>query len=80
MLIPYLKLSDDERIIVVQRELAEGRHVLTELTTTIDGRPATILACKEWGVIVLGNRLIALGTYPLIQLDEISTGPEQSSG
>jgi hypothetical protein len=73
MLVPYLNLTLDERAQIVQRELAEKRITLTEEPTRINGHPATVLACKQWGVIVLGNTLFALDRYPLIKLDDIST-------
>jgi hypothetical protein len=74
MLIPYLNLTPDERTQIVQQELAEKRITLTEEPTTIDGRPAIVLACKQWGVIALGDRLLGLDRYPLIKLDNLSTG------
>jgi hypothetical protein len=79
MLIPYLNLTADERAQIVQQELAENRITLTEEPTTINGHPATVLACKQWGVIALGNRLLGLDRYPLIKLDNISTGPQEEA-
>jgi hypothetical protein len=46
MLIPYLNLTPDERAQIVHQELAENRITLTEEPTTINGHPATVLACK----------------------------------
>jgi hypothetical protein len=74
MLLPYLKLSREDRLQIVQLELAEGREVWTELPTTIDGHQTKVLACKPWGVIILGGYLLALDTYPLVALPSISTG------
>ena len=74
MLVPYLNLKPEDRIRVVLLELAEGKEVWTELLTTIDGQPAKVLACKHWGVIVIGGRLLALDRYPLIKLDSLSVG------
>ena len=65
MLVPYLNLSPDERIRIVLQELAEKRTVLTEEPTTFNGRPAAVLACKQWGVIVLGDQLMGLEVYPV---------------
>ena len=62
----------------VQQELAEGKHVLSEVSTTIDGQPAKVLACRQWGVIVLGDRLLALERYPLVSIDNLSTSPKSS--
>jgi len=74
MLVPYLNLSPDERVQIVLQELAEKRTTLTEEPTMINGKPAKILACKQWGVIVLGNVLLGLGSYPLIKLDNLQMG------
>lgn len=80
MLVPYLNLSPDERAQIVMQELAEKRIVLTEEPTMFNGQPATVLACKPWGVIVLGDQLLALEVYPLINLGSLSTEPAQESG
>ena len=76
MILPYVNLAPDVRLTIVQQELAESREVFSEIPTMINGQPATILACKKWGVIALGNRLMALPTYPLIKLDNVSIGPQ----
>jgi hypothetical protein len=76
MLVPYYNLSPEGRARIVQQEIAEGKVVLTQVPTTIDGQAASVLACKQWGVIVLGDRLVGLSSYPLITLDSISTTPE----
>jgi hypothetical protein len=80
MLVPYLNLSPDERIRIVLQELAEKRTVLTEEPTTFNGQPATVLACKQWGVIVLGDQLMGLEVYPLINLGSVSTETPQETG
>ena len=79
MLVPYFNLTPDERAQIVQQELAEKRITLTEEPTTINGHPATVLACKQWGVIALGDRLLGLDRYPLITLDNISAGPQEEA-
>jgi hypothetical protein len=76
MLLPYVNLSPNDRLHIVQQELAEGKQVFSEMPTTINGQPVTVLACKEWGVIVLGDRALALETYPLVALQSISASPE----
>jgi hypothetical protein len=80
LLVPYLNLSPDERIQIVLQELAEKRTVLTEEPTTFNGQPGTLRACKRWGVIVLGDRLLALGRYPLIELGSLSAETPQDTG
>ena len=79
MLVPYFNLTPDERAQIVQQELAEKRITLTDEPTTINGHPATVLACKQWGVIALGDRLLGLDRYPLIKLDNISAGPQEEA-
>lgn len=80
MLVPYLNLTPDERAQIVRQELAEKRITLTEEPTRINGHPTTVLACKQWGVIVLGNTLLALDRYPLINLSDISTPDQETVG
>jgi hypothetical protein len=52
---------------------------VTEEPTTISGHPSTVLACKQWGVIAIGGRLLGLDRYPFIKLDNISTGPKEEA-
>ena len=73
MLVPYLKLSMRERLLIVVEELRESLDVWSEMQTMIDGQESKILACKKWGVILIGDRMVALETYPLQELKEIST-------
>jgi hypothetical protein len=77
MLVPYLGLAAEQRIEIVRQELEEGRKVLTEMPTSIEGRPAKILAAKEWGVILLRGRALALDRYPLQKLESISFGGDE---
>jgi hypothetical protein len=58
MLVPYLNLSPNERAQIVQQELAEGQQVLSKVETSINGQPATVLACKKWGVLILGDKVL----------------------
>jgi hypothetical protein len=43
------------------------------MLTLIDGQPATVLACNQWGVIGVGGRLLGLERYPLVTLSGLST-------
>ncbi len=73
----------DERIRIVEEEQREGKIVWSEMDTTVDGKPAKLLACKEWGLVLLGDRCLALPQYPLQKLESIILGgrpAEPSSG
>lgn len=72
LLLPYLRLSDQQRIEVTNQEAAEGKDVWVEMSTNIDGVEAKIKACQEWGVILLGERTIVLQEYPLQSISGIS--------
>lgn len=76
MLVPYFHLSGDERIRIVEEEQREGKIIWSEMNTTVDGKPAKLLACKGWGLILLGDRCLALDQYPLQKLESINrSGP-----
>lgn len=73
-LLPYLRLEGVDRIKISLQELQEGFANLEEISTTINGKPHKIRACKPWGVIFLGRRVYALPAYPLQEIKEISIG------
>lgn len=80
MLVPYMHLSAEDRIRVLRQELQEGAQVWSHVSTKINGQPATVLACKKWGIIVLGDRLLPLDQYPLIELGSIiEAAPDDSN-
>src|SRR5438094_939025 len=79
MLLPYLNLTQEERLQVVRKELAEGRAKLEDLNTLVNGEPAVIKVSKAWGVIFVGKAAIALGTYPLVELTSIETDSGQKN-
>jgi hypothetical protein len=76
LLVPYLNLTPQERAEIVQQEVLEGKTVFTEMPTKIDGKEGRVLACKRWGVLLLGNRLLPLDRYPLVSLQELSFEPD----
>jgi hypothetical protein len=81
--VPYFNFPGDERIRIVEEEQREGKIVWSEMDTTVDGKPAKLLACKEWGLVLLGDRCLALDQYPLQKLEAINFGgtpAESSSG
>ncbi|MEX2109074.1 MAG: hypothetical protein WD802_00525 [Gemmatimonadaceae bacterium] len=74
LLLPHMRLSEQARARIVLEELAEGKkQVLSEVRTLVNGQEATILAAKEWGGLLIGQRLVMLGEYPLQQLTSITT-------
>jgi hypothetical protein len=75
LMIPHIRLTEAERLQIVIAEEREGRTVWSELETRINGRPAKIFASKQWGVLHLGDRLVALQQYPLQQLTSIDFDP-----
>jgi hypothetical protein len=75
VLLPYLRLSAGDRIRVVADESAAGTEIWSEIPTTINGQPTTITACRKWGVIAIGDRLLALEQYPLQHLERIDFEP-----
>jgi hypothetical protein len=73
MILPYLRLSGEDRVRIVVAEMHEGvKQVWSEMATTLNGSPTTILACREWGVIILGDQWLPLDQYPLLQLNAIN--------
>jgi hypothetical protein len=75
MILPHLYLSREVRSQIVMEEIAEGREVWTEMPTTIDGQETKIPACRRWGAILLGERMIVLDQYPLQELKSINLSP-----
>jgi len=71
-ILPYLRLSDEQRIDVINQEVSEGKDVWSDMPTKIDGVETTVKVCKEWGIILLGKRAIALKQYPLQSISDIS--------
>jgi hypothetical protein len=65
MLVPYMNLAPEIRQRVIMEEMAEGRQVWSEMTTTINGQETKISVCREWGALLLPGRIIVLPHYPL---------------
>ena len=79
LLLPHLFLCEQDRLKIIIEELKEGRHVWNEMDTIIDGVERKVKVSKEWGVIMLGQRLIALSDYPLQKLTSINTNIKDDS-
>jgi len=71
MVLPHLNLSPEIRGRIIMEEMAEGRQVWSEMVTIINGRETKISASREWGAILLQERMIVLDHYPLQQLTSI---------
>ena len=71
-LVPFMRLSDEDRIRVVEAEQREGKVMWSEMEATINGKPARVLACKEWGLLLLGTSCIPLAQYPLQKVEHIT--------
>lgn len=78
LLLPYLRLSPSDRFKILQEEAAQGDDVWEEVETEVNGEPARIFASKEWGILHLGDRLLALDDYPVIELKSITFGTKES--
>jgi hypothetical protein len=72
-----MKLSAEHRIKILEQELREGAEVWSEMSTIADGKPVTVLACRKWGILLLGDRVLALDAYPLQELKSIETAPSE---
>lgn len=73
MLLPHLRLSEKDRREIILQEMADGKQTWVEMETKINGIKATVKACKDWGAVLLGNRMIILNEYPLQKLGSINT-------
>jgi len=78
MLVPHINLSPEVRRLVILEEMAEGRHVWSDMLVTINGEAATVSACKQWGAFLLGGELMVLPHYPLQALDIQLPAPDTS--
>jgi hypothetical protein len=76
LLLPYLRLSDADRMSVVAEEQAEGKIVWTEIQTAINGETRKVLVNKEWGLLLLGRRCVVLPQYPLQSIESIEFGQD----
>lgn len=72
MLVPYFHLPGHERLQIALQEQAEGKVVWSEIETMINGQPAKVLASKEWGLLLLGDRCMPLDQYPLQKLESLN--------
>ncbi len=75
MLLPHLYLSPAIRQRVIMEEMSEGRQVWSEMTTKINGQETSVSVCREWGAVLLGDRMLVLDQYPLQSLDRIDIPP-----
>ena len=71
LLLPYLKLSKNDRTRIINEEIQRGRKVWESIDTIINGQPKKLMACKKWGALVIGNRVMILDEYPLIEIKNI---------
>ncbi len=78
MLLPYLRLSEKERELIIKKESEEGLDVWSTMETEIDGKMDKVKVCKKWGAVVLGKRLLMLREYPLQSLSRINTKDDTS--
>jgi hypothetical protein len=65
MMLPCMNLSPEIRQRVIMEEMAEGRQVWSEMTTTINGQETRVSVCREWGAFLLLGGMVVLPHYPL---------------
>jgi hypothetical protein len=75
MMLPHMNLTPEIRQRVILEEMAAGRQVWSEMTTTINGQETKVTACRDWGAVLLPGRMIMLNAYPLQTLDSINIPP-----
>jgi hypothetical protein len=81
LLLPHLRLSNDVRAQIVRQEIEEGCEVWSEMRTEINGTETHVYACKKWGAVLLGDRILCLDRYPLQELSQINfDAPPDLSG
>lgn len=71
MLLPYYRLSKNERVKIISEEVKKGENVWVNINAIINGQKKKILACKKWGAIIIENKVIILDQYPLIDIKNI---------
>jgi hypothetical protein len=74
-----MNLSPEIRQRVILEEMAEGRSVWSDMPATINGQKVTVSACKQWGVFMLGGRMVVLPHYPLQKLEIQIPAPNASA-
>lgn len=78
LLLPHFSLPPHARVSIALQEQAEGKVIWTEMKTMVNGTQSSVLASKEWGLILLGDRILPLDKYPLQSLDSIQFGPQSA--
>ena len=71
LLLPYIQLSQKERLCIIQEEAREGQVPWVPMRTTLNGKPAIVPVNKKWGAVRLGERVILLDAYPLNELQSL---------
>ena len=80
MLLPFLRLSEKERSEIIFQEMQEGKSVWVDMETKIDGVEITVRACKDWGALLFGNKMMMLPEYPLQEILSITPGDAAQAG
>ena len=58
----------------MEEEQKSGKVIWEEIETKINGEKSKILVCKEWGAILLGNKIMFLEVYPLQRVESLEFG------
>jgi len=71
MLMPHFRLSKNYRAKIINEEIKNGKKVWKSIDAVVNGQKKKIMACKKWGAIIIGNRMLILPEYPLIDIKSI---------
>lgn len=76
LLLPHYRLSPETRVRIAALEEAEGKIIWSEMRTTVNGKPTSVLVNKEWGLLLIGRKCLALPEYPFQKLESIQYDQE----
>jgi hypothetical protein len=65
VLLPYMKLSPENRIAIIEEERLQGEIGWTLMPTKLNGIQTEVLVNRKWGAVKLGDRVVMLDQYPL---------------
>jgi len=70
-LLPHLSLTNEQRLQIFKEEYESGIVQIEMIDTILNKVKAKIPCNRKWGIIIIGNKALALDQYPLIELKSI---------